>query len=775
MSTAKDVSGGWMDAGDKNKYTTFAHNAVIQLLEAYRINPSVFRDDYNIPESGNGIPDILDELKYELDFLKRMQDATGTNGFMLKVGFDNYIEVSPPSADSSPRYYIGECTSSSIAGCSMFAVAAAVLKNVSSFSTYAQDLTTRAEAAWARIKITTSNYSIYQTDCDDGDIKSGDADHTAENQLDNLFVAAVYLYEVTGKVEYRTFAESNYTKVNPYKINWWGPYWMPQQMALLRLTSLPNVSTTVVNNIRNQKANMNYLYSYPTYDAGTDLYRSYIADDAYHWGHNQARTSAGLLNMDFVTFNINTSSQSRYREVAEQYLHWMHGSNPLGMVMLSNMNAYGAESSANEIYHTWFANGTAWDNALTSSKGPAPGYVPGGPNKNYTGSVTGITTQPPQKAYKDWNSDWPENSWEITEPSIYCQASYIALLSRLISITQGGNDNQAPTAPANLLASNVNDIGLTLSWTAASDNIGVASYEIYKNSALLAGNITSTTYDVTNLNCNTTYSFYVKAKDAAGNISVASNTVNPTTLSCPPSGINFIYDDVLKAGWTNISSGTTLSMANVSPVKNGTNSMKAGFGNNSTVAFQNGSGIPTSSTTQLRFWVYNTGTNGLKVYVVNGSGIAGASYFYKPGKGKWVELVLNMTTLGNPSNIQKIIIQNNSKTGTTMYFDDIRITNVNLSNTIFRIAPVLESSSFYLKVYPNPANHVLNVEYDHLDDIAECILFDQVGKMILRTRINGNADKNLYQMNLPALNSGIYFLQIKTPNSIESRKILIKQ
>ncbi|MFZ9661320.1 MAG: glycoside hydrolase family 9 protein, partial [Chitinophagaceae bacterium] len=120
MSTAKDVSGGWMDAGDKNKYTTFAHNAVIQLLEAYRINPTVFRDDYNIPESGNGIPDILDELKYELDFLKRMQDATGTNGFMLKVGFDNYNEVSPPSSDTRPRYYIGECTSSSIAGCSMF-------------------------------------------------------------------------------------------------------------------------------------------------------------------------------------------------------------------------------------------------------------------------------------------------------------------------------------------------------------------------------------------------------------------------------------------------------------------------------------------------------------------------------------------------------------------------------------------------------------------------------------------------------------------------------
>src|SRR5919199_2011943 len=58
-STARDVSGGWMDAGDMNKYVTFAEEPVALLLEAYRLNPSVFTDNFNIPESGNGIPDIL--------------------------------------------------------------------------------------------------------------------------------------------------------------------------------------------------------------------------------------------------------------------------------------------------------------------------------------------------------------------------------------------------------------------------------------------------------------------------------------------------------------------------------------------------------------------------------------------------------------------------------------------------------------------------------------------------------------------------------------------
>ena len=89
MATAKDLHGGWMDAGDVNKYTTFAEPVVIQLAEVYRMNPSVFKDNYGIPESGNGVPDLLDELKYELDFLKRMQDATNTGGLLLKVGVDN--------------------------------------------------------------------------------------------------------------------------------------------------------------------------------------------------------------------------------------------------------------------------------------------------------------------------------------------------------------------------------------------------------------------------------------------------------------------------------------------------------------------------------------------------------------------------------------------------------------------------------------------------------------------------------------------------------------
>jgi hypothetical protein len=87
------------------------------------------------------------------------------------------------------------------------------------------------------------------------------------------------------------------------------------------------------------------------------------------------------------------------------------------------------------VFHRWFADGSAWDHALQSQNGPAPGYVPGGPNKSYTGSLN-LAAQPPQKAYKDWNAEWPENSWEVNEPAIYYQAAYVMLLSRLMRAEQ---------------------------------------------------------------------------------------------------------------------------------------------------------------------------------------------------------------------------------------------------------------------------------------------------------------------------------------------------
>jgi endoglucanase len=447
----KDLSGGWMDAGDYNKYTTFAADALLPLLDSYRSYPAVFGDNNNIPESGNGVPDLLDEVKWELDWYKRMQDATGTNrGLFLKVGVTTWNSATPPSTDANPRYYVGECTSATISGAAVFALASIVYRSLGgSYVVYADDLLDRAKDAWTRAAAVTSTFTAnFETTCDDQTIKAGDADASVKDQKNMAFTAAVYLYEATGNATYKSFIESRYTTTYPYTDSYWGPYYTAVQKALLRYAALPTTATagsayadaTIASAIRTYKASQNHILGLDNYNNGSDLYRAYMPDTDYAWGSNRTKCYAALHNYDFVTFNINSSNATGYKEAGESYLHYLHGVNALGKVMLVNMYAAGGDNCANEMSHAWFRDGTAWDNALTSTYGPAPGYMTGGPNQYYwVSSITPPYGQLPQKAYKDWNTDWnnatstDEASYSITEPSISNQAAYVSALARVIA------------------------------------------------------------------------------------------------------------------------------------------------------------------------------------------------------------------------------------------------------------------------------------------------------------------------------------------------------
>ncbi len=99
------------------------------------------------------------------------------------------------------------------------------------------------------------------------------------------------------------------------------------------------------------------------------------------------------------------------------------------------------------------------------------------------------------------------------------------------TITAGSTDTTVPSAPLNLAAAGTTQTSTNLSWTASTDNVGVTGYDVLRNGVVIGSTTTATTFAVTGLVASTTYTFNVRAKDAAGNISANSNTVSVTTTA----------------------------------------------------------------------------------------------------------------------------------------------------------------------------------------------------------------------------------------------------
>ncbi len=438
-SLQKDLSGGWYDAGDYNKYTTYTTTTLHSLLWAYEDNASVFSDDWDIPESGNGIADILDEVKWELDWLMKMNNPDGSTHNKVGIlagGFD----ISPPSSDMTTRFYGPTCTSASISVASTFAHASFVFRSLPGMASYAQELENRAIASWNYVLPFINNNTL-ETDCDNGEIVWGDADWTADRQLDYAIEAAVYLFDITGNNAYSQFVVDNYPNTDQF-FNGWNFYERSLIEALLLYTTLPGADAATAADIITKFTN-SVTFSTAAYGVNDlDLYRSHISDLAYHHGSNTSKLGLGILNQFAVKYGINPANAGSYNDHAMAMMHYLHGINPIGITYLSNMYDLGAERSVNEITHGWFADDTPWDNALTSLYGPPPGFVSGGANWFYGGNLPFAPSppsgQPHQKSFHDFNSQTYMAS-ALTEPAIYYQAAYIRLLSAYTG--------QAPTCP----------------------------------------------------------------------------------------------------------------------------------------------------------------------------------------------------------------------------------------------------------------------------------------------------------------------------------------
>jgi endoglucanase len=436
-AATKDVHGGWFDAGDQNRYTNWEAVDAIQLLRAYTQTPSVFTDDYNIPESGNGVPDILDEAKWAIDWLLRMQNSDGS-----VQSIAGHAGASPPSADTSPCYYGSVSTSSAYSGAAVFALASVVWKSID--ASYSSQLVTAAENAWkwaqANPGVTFNNPSY--------NIGAGDSELDSAYGLPMREIeAAIYLFEATGTASYKTYVENNYKSAHMFSYGNYADLFEgePQEM-LLDYTKVSGASASVVSAIKSAyAAGMQSAHNFGSQSPiNVDPY--YGAIYTYVWGSNANKAQQGIMFQDMVTYAIDPSMNADSTRYAERYVHPFHGVNPLSLVYLSNMAGYGATKSVTRFFHTWFNHTSALWNAVGISKyGPPPGYLPGGPNPSYTwdaccpGSCSGNScgsavlappaNQPSQKAYLDFNDNWPLDSWQVTEPDDGYQANYVRLLS----------------------------------------------------------------------------------------------------------------------------------------------------------------------------------------------------------------------------------------------------------------------------------------------------------------------------------------------------------
>ena len=306
-------------------------------------------------------------------------------------------------------------------------------------------------------------------------------------------------------------------------------------------------------------------------------------------------------------------------------------------------------------------------------------------------------------------------------------------------------DTQAPTAPLNLSVTSVGTNNIAVQWTAATDNVGVTSYDIYVNGELM-GSTSSTSTNIANLNPLTAYSIYIVAKDAAGNVSPQSNTVTATTTALsancgdesfetiPPSTSNYSTYNWISNGvsWTSEDSRTDQT------INGRAITIRNGFV--TALSVPNGIG-EFKVTTQLKF----SGSAGTLKIFVNGT-----------DTGKTVPYSSTATTTTvtgiNVAGTVEITLQQNGAATNRVAIDD-------MSWTCYTLAGVNESAvgKNALSIYPNPVkNGELNVIGKNLSEVKIAQIFDFTGKLVQSI---AQPFKNSRKITLKNLPKGVYILK----------------
>lgn len=446
-ATARDITGGWYDAGDYRKYTSWMADIIWDLGTAYEWWPSVFDDQSGIPESGNGTPDILDEMMWEIQWMLKMQRSDGalySGVFVISrdQGFGNGI--GDPSTEDRPYYYANISTSATASGAAAFAIAARLLAPYeSAWPGIPARLREAAILAWQFLAAHPS--AIHY---DHSGFDNADANKNAGADLRVRALAAAELFRLTGDTAYRDWfdqyhahpstADGSHNPIISGYFEAGGSFDL--QRAMVSYCQAAGATPSVTASIRQSLDEG--VRRQPYGQRINDPYHCFMWDGHYTWSSNGLKAQWAMLALWAVKLQTNPGMTGTYLALAEEYLHYYHGRNPLGWTFVTQAQRFGADKPITQIYHGWFHDGTKWDT------NPAPGILAGGPNQyftpdsSYRGIISPPQNQPPMKSYKDWNTSWPENSWSVTENSTGYQSRYSFVLAAFAS------GNTTPNPPS---------------------------------------------------------------------------------------------------------------------------------------------------------------------------------------------------------------------------------------------------------------------------------------------------------------------------------------
>jgi endoglucanase len=391
---------GWYDAGDYNKYIVNSGITVYTLLAAYEQFPEFFqRQALNIPESGDGLPDVLNEALWNLDWMLTMQDPAdgGVYHKLTNKGFDGMVM---PHQATAERYVVQKTTAAALDFAAAMATASRVF---SGFEAQRPGLAARmrkaALAAWAWAGQHPD--VAYQQP---PDIRTGGYD---DKQLDDEFAwAAAELYITTGDDSF--YAAFKPERV-PAGVPGWnsvnGLAWMSLAQHRSKLTAAAD-QRLIAERVNGLAASLAATWSSSPYRVGM------LQAADFNWGSN-----SGLLNQAVMLIQgYRLSGDRRQLDAAQSALDYVMGRNALGTSMVTG---FGARSPQHPHHRPSDADGVA---------APVPGFLVGGPNAGLQDAKDCTVPYPsavPAKAWLDHVCSYASNEVAINwnAPLVYVSAA----------------------------------------------------------------------------------------------------------------------------------------------------------------------------------------------------------------------------------------------------------------------------------------------------------------------------------------------------------------